>query len=156
MLIRVCNTRSRKVSPIGWLIMKYEHTDYHHSVVIINDSVYEAVGQGFRKVPLADWSKKNIIINHCDPTIKFNISEEDQKRVLNMADMLAFEKVPYGTMTLLGIIINDFTGWTWFADGQKTLICSEAVYTLFEEWLPPLTEPIDFISPKDIERLFFS
>ena len=152
--IRVCNTIAKKPSWISKIIKWWEKTPYSHTMVIINDTVYEAVKNGFLPMPLDEWLKEDKILMECDCVRKFNISNDKQEEILNKAETMVGTK--YGTMTLLGCALNDLFGISWFADGRKTLICSESVYYLFEEFLPPINELPDFVSPKDIEKLFFN
>lgn len=152
MRIIVCNSIPKKPSWVSKIIKWWEKVEYSHTLVIIENTVYEAGKHGFLPYPISKWEQDNNILMQCNCVAKFNLSATEQFEILDAAIEMVGTR--YGFTTLLGCAFNDMFGLKWFADGRKSMICSESIYYLFKKWLPEINEPADFVSPKDIERLF--
>jgi hypothetical protein len=152
MLIRVCNTRPIKPKLLSKIIMKWEGTDYSHSIAIFGDWVYESSSHGCAKLLLSDFLKENIIVTED----RREVSLERYAFLLNKAEQAITDDIPYGYLNLLGVAINDVTGWTWFADGAKSMICSEFIFWIFQDELGIPDEEIDLISPRDLFKKYFN
>jgi hypothetical protein len=61
-VLRVCNTRSKKPKLAGKIIMKWEKTDYSHSILIFDDIVYESSYFGCEIQLLSKFLKTDIIV----------------------------------------------------------------------------------------------
>jgi hypothetical protein len=151
MLIRVCNTRPIKPKLLSKIIMKWEGTDYSHSIAIFGDWVYESSSHGCAKLLLSDFLKKNVIVTED----RREVSLERYAFLLNKAEQAVTDDIPYGYLNLLGVAINDVTGWTWFADGANSMICSEFIFWIFQDELGIPDEEIDLISPRDLFKKYF-
>jgi len=152
MIIRVCNTRPIKPKLLSKIIMKWEGTDYSHSIAIFGEWVYESSSHGCAKVLLSDFLKKNLIVTED----RREVTPEKYSYLLFKAEKAVIDDIPYGYFNLLGVAINDVTGLKWFVDGADSMICSEFIFWLFKDELAIPDEEIDFISPKDLFKKYFN
>jgi hypothetical protein len=150
-VLRVCNTRSKKPKLAGKIIMKWEKTDYSHSILIFDDIVYESSYFGCEIQLLDKFLKTDIIVTEA----RIELDDETYEALQMLADMYVTDDVPYGYLTLLGIALNETIGVKWFADGKKSMICSEFVFWVCQDILQIPDEEIDFISPKDLFEKYF-
>jgi len=162
--IYVYNTRSKLNNVMGFLgilIMVILRRKYSHSATRIIDNsgdfIYECDENGFVRKDYKDWLKNTKIILSCNANKHFNLSENNAKAIKNKAEYLLNQELPYGYLSLLGII-----GWLLFKkksigiDGNVRLICSESSYVLFEDYIEGTDCPQDYITPKTLEIWFFN
>jgi len=171
MKIKIIGSRPKKMTLISKLICwyenktnrwdfykyvvfgKYEKKDISHIIYLIDDTVYEAVREGFLSCKYEDWLKENHRVWEQDIVKRYFFSEERCVRFEDDCKAFVVKKTKYGTLTLVGIIINDKTDLTWFADGTKRVICSEVAIYLLKDYIGALTKPADYYTPLDIIKL---
>ena len=144
-------------SPVSWMIRKYTNFKASHIAIAIKHQdgthyVYEAVSRGVVKSSLNDFKRKNKVVDEINlrnvyPYLN-DISENTVKTIAN-----EFVGINYGHLTLLGIVLNDYFKTKWFADGRRTMICSELVWRLMNVVIPEslqFSKIPDFVTPKDV------
>lgn len=157
----VCNVRSKKTSLLAKAIMYVIKRDYHHSVIRKidsedNDYIYHAIGKGFVKEEYSEWKSKYHIKRIANAVRKLNLNEDDCQKIEKRLEYYVNHDTDYGFFSLVGILIWKILKMkTVGIDGQENLICSEAIYRVFQDWLPAVDFPIDYVTPATLEEWFF-
>lgn len=148
-MIYAVNARARKLLPGSWLITKWEGVPYHHTALMVNGFVYETVLKGTRKTPISEWLIHYKVTHFQDVESFLDLNAEDIEDIKSIGEQFLTDDVPYGFMTIVGIMLFDLLKLKWFRDGRKSLICSETLYRLLENHLPKVENP-DYLSPTDM------
>lgn len=164
--VDVYNSRGKKPGIYGTGIMIAIGRRYHHSSirireyddenVLISDYVYEAVGKGFVATSYDSWISENIVVQSCNANRKFGLTQADCYVIFTKCVEYVGKDIDYGWWSIGGIILwYVFKAKTFGVDKEARLICSEAVYRVFEKWIGPTDKPVDYINPRDLEEWFF-
>lgn len=111
------------------LIRLIEGTDFSHTFILINGSVFQESMPEINVIDYVDFQKKNKIVD----LHTICVSDEKLDEIISFCVDSLTAKVPYGRYQLVGMgavrLLNrlGFRFKNPFADGQKTMVCSEFV-----------------------------
>ena len=117
------------------LIRIVEQTEFSHTYVKIGDDIWQESLPKFNKVGVLDFQKDHIIV--CAYIL--NVTDEQYDKITEFCEYCLRLRIPYGTTQIVGMAIVRMINQLFhckfknpFADGPKTMVCSEFVGEVLE------------------------
>lgn len=140
----------------SFLIRKMEGTEFSHTFLLVDHDIYQESASCFNKIVYSFFLKDHIIVDMHE----ISISDEKYDEIMYFVSECVNKRIPYGKLQIVGMgfirLVNQLFRRKFknpFADGMKTMVCSEVVAEILRIAGHPLPQDqIEIEGPKYIHK----